>query len=439
MKKLSRLVKNSSMSNIVWLMSDSIVRLGLGFIVSIWLARYLGPSDFGMFNYAYAMIAIYSAVASLGMNGVVVRELVKGDVNPHTIMGTSFALQIIGSLFACLLVVITVLILRPNDWNIMLVVLYMLPSVLLRSSDVVKYWFESIVASKYTVWAQNVSFFISSLLKLLVIYYGGTYLEIAATVTIEALLVAILLFFFYKKNNDFKWNVNLLEAKRLFSISWPLVLSGVALMLYMRIDQIMIGNMIDDAAVGVYSVAVKMVEIWYFIPIAIVSTLFPKIIKVKYLNEVEYNERLQVLYDILVYISVFLALGVTLFSDIVIGILFDHQYDEASKLIKLYAWVSVFYFLSSASGRWYINEGLQKFALNRNLLGLIIGVILNYILIPLYGAIGSVYATLIAYSCAGYFFDALSKRTRVAFYQKTKSFWLPGSFVRIKKHFLGKK
>ena len=151
MKKNSLLLKEKSIINIIWLMSDSIIRLGMGLIVSVWLARFLGPNEFGMFNYAYAMIAIYAAVASLGMNGVVVRELVKGDVDNSTIMGTSFSLQIFGGILASLLVVITVMVLRPDEWNLMLAVLFMLPSVMLRSSDIIKYWFESTVSAKYTV------------------------------------------------------------------------------------------------------------------------------------------------------------------------------------------------------------------------------------------------------------------------------------------------
>ncbi|WP_213709177.1 flippase, partial [Klebsiella aerogenes] len=282
MNKISNLLKEKSFGNMIWLMSDSILRLGMGFIVSVWLARYMGPSAFGVFNYAYAMIVIYSAVASLGMNGVVVRELIKGNADTRTILGTSFFLQVMGSLLSTSLVVLTVLMLRPKDYDLLIILLCMLPSVLLRSSDIVKYWFESIISSKYTVLAQNVAFFISSLIKVLIIICKGSYLLIAATVSIEAFIVAMLLFYFYVyKKNVLNWRVNFTEAKRLLSISWPLILSGLALMLYMRIDQIMIGNMIDDASVGIYSVAVKMVEIWYFVPIAIVSSLFPKIIKAK--------------------------------------------------------------------------------------------------------------------------------------------------------------
>lgn len=419
-------------------MSDSILRLGLGFVINVWLARYLGPTEFGSFNYSFAIIAIYSAVASLGMNGVVVRELVRGDVDNAVIMGTSLVIQVLGSLSSVVLVILTVMVLRPHEPTLMLAVICMLPSVLFRSSDIIKYWFESTVSSKYTVISQNIAFFISAFIKMVVIYCGGSYYLIAATVSLEAFILAILLFFFYKKKNRMlRWGFDYHEAKRLLSISWPLVLSGVALMLYMRIDQIMIGNIIGDAAVGIYSVAVKMVEVWYFIPVAIVSSLFPKIIQLREVSKERYNERLQFLYDLLVIIGVFLALVITSISDYIISLLYDHHYFEASRIIKLYAWVSVFYFLSSASGRWYINEGLQKYALSRNLAGLLIGVILNYILIPKYGAEGSVYATLIAFGCAGYLFDALSKKTRCAFIQKSKALWLPGNVFRLITYYKG--
>nr|WP_314420586.1 flippase [uncultured Erwinia sp.] len=438
MSRIKKITKDRSVINMIWLSSDSIIRLGLSFIVSVWLARYLGPDDFGMYNYAFAMITIYSAVASLGMNGVVVRELVKSDVDNDTVMGTSFALQVIGSLIASILVLITTFALKPNEWDLMLIVLLMLPSVLLRSSDVVKYWFESITSAKYSVISQNIAFITSSLLKILIIIYDGSYLLISLTITVEALLTALLLFYFYKKKyKKFKWNVNVIEGKRLLSLSWPLIISGVALMLYMRIDQIMIGSMINNAAVGIYSVAVKMVEVWYFIPVAIVSSIFPRIIKTKSISEDEYNKKLQFLYDVLVIVSVSLAIFVSFVSDYVIEFFYDHQYFQASIIIKLYAWVSVFYFLSSASGRWYINEGLQKYALNRNVVGLLIGVGLNYVLIPRFGIEGSVYATLIAYSCAGYLFDAFHHKTRIAFIQKSKALWIPGAILRVKKNLLG--
>ncbi|HGV3500186.1 TPA: oligosaccharide flippase family protein, partial [Klebsiella michiganensis] len=155
---------------------------------------------------------------------------------------------------------------------------------------------KSSIYSTKPVFSQNIAFFISSAIKIAIISFGGSYLYVCATVSVEAIVVSLLLLFFYKKHGYVnKWEYNFSEAKRLLSLSWPLIISGVAFMLYMRIDQIMIGNMIGDSAVGVYSVAVKMVEVWYFFPVAIVSSLFPKIIKLREVDSAKYNQRLQFL------------------------------------------------------------------------------------------------------------------------------------------------
>jgi O-antigen/teichoic acid export membrane protein len=433
-------LKNKSVINIIWLSADSLIRMGLGFFVSVWIARFLGVNEFGIYNYCFAIITIFVSVASLGMNGVVVRELIKHEDNRSLIMGTSVILQIVGSIIASILVIITIILLNNDDMAVMLAILVMIPSVLFRSSDIFKYWFESQVLSKFTVISQNVSFFICSGIKVIIILLHGSYIYMCAMISVESLLSSILLIYFFRKNYGYgTWNFKYVEAKRLLSLSWPLILSGVAFMLYMRIDQIMIGNMMGNKFVGIYSVSVKMVEVWYFLPIAIVSSLFPRIIELREFDKNKYNERLQFLYDTLVIIGVIIAVMMTLLSKIIIAFFYTPEYSEATILINIYAWVSIFYFLSSASGRWYINEGLQKYALNRNIIGLVMGVVLNYYLIPIYGAQGSVYATLISYACAGYFFDCLSSNTRVAFVQKTKALWLPGSLLRLIKNFKGMK
>lgn len=422
----------------LWLSGDSIIRMGLGFLVSVWLARYMGPDQFGIFNYGLAMIAIYTAVASLGMNGVVVRELVRAPDQASVIMGSSFVLQIVGSILASLLVIASTMILRPNEWSVLLIVLVMVPSVLLRSTDIIKYWFESVISAKYTVIAQNIAFVTSSALKIGTILLGGSYVIIAVTVTVEALIVALLLIYLYRRKKiNIVWQFDFSIAKKLLSQSWPLILSGLALMLYMRVDQIMIGNMVDNAAVGIYSVAVKMVEVWYFFPVAIVSSLFPKIIKEKEVSEDRYNERMQFLYDIMVVVGVSLAIVVTILSDYIISLFYGYQYAEASRLIKIYAWVSIFYFLSSASGRWYINEGLQVYALTRNIMGLAIAISLNFILIPKFGSEGAAFATLVAYFFASYLFDFFNQKTRISFLQKSKSLWVFGAILRIRKAIKG--
>ena len=151
MSKNMGALRNRSFKNIIWLSGDSLIRMGLGFLVSVWLARYLGPEHFGLYNYALAIITIFVSVASLGMNGVVVRELIKDEHSHSIVMGTSFFLQLVGSIFASILVLLTIYLLKPGDWNLFLATLVMIPSVLLRTSDILKYWFESRVQGKVRI------------------------------------------------------------------------------------------------------------------------------------------------------------------------------------------------------------------------------------------------------------------------------------------------
>ncbi len=434
-----RFIGNRSFSNMLWLIGDSLFRMGLGFFVTVWLARYMGPKGFGAFNYAYAVIAVYTSVASLGMNGVVVRDLIKQEAPASLIMGSSFYLQVLGSVLASILVLVTTYLLRPGESEVLWAVMLMVPSILFRSSDIFKYWFEAKVSSKFSVVAQNVGFLVSALLKICAIVLHAPYWVISLTVSIEIFIVSLMLVFLYRRErNVFDWKFDSSVAKSMFSQSWPLVLSGVALMLYMRIDQIMIGSMLGDAQVGVYSVAVKLSEVWYFLPIAIVSSFFPKVIEEKRKgNMVAYEQRMQFIYDVAVVAAVGLALVISVLSPWVIVYFYGSAYKGAIPVSVIYSWVGVFYFLSSVSGRWYINENLQMFALTRNLFGLAIGFLLNLVLIPRFGALGSVASTLVAFGGAAYFFDAFTKATRPAFRQKTRALWLPGAFVRLKAGFKG--
>ena len=431
MNNLKGLWKNRSFSNMLWLIGDSVFRLGLGFFVSVWLARFLGPDGFGIYNYSFALIAVATAFAALGMNGVIVKELVRDPQKKDVLMGSSFGLQLIGGVMSSIAIVLILPMLRPNDSEVALAMLLMIPSVLFRATDVIKYWFEAQIASKYTVVAQNVAFLLGASAKILLILASAPYWAIAATVSLEAFILAVMLIFIYKRERSFDWTFDIAEAKRLFGQSWPLVLSGVAFLLYMRIDQIMIGNLIGDAEVGVYSVAIKLSEVWYFIPVAITSSLFPRIMLAKHRDAESYVKKMQFLYDVLVLLAVVLAVIVTLFASTIVDVFFGERYSRAAGVSSIYAWAGVFYFLSSASGRWYINEGLQMYALSRNLLGLGVAVGLNFLLIPKFGSIGAAWSTLIAFGCAAYFFDAFSKKTRISFIQKTRALWLPSALIRV--------
>lgn len=424
--------------NIGWLFFDKILRLGVGLLVGIWVARYLGPEQFGVFNYAFALVSLFGAIGGLGLNGIVVRDLVNHPEDAGSTLGTAFFLQVIGGLLVFTLAVVTVSMTRPGDEYITHLVVIMSFATIFKATEVVKYWFESQLQSKYTVWVENISFVMLALVKVILVLKKASLMAFAWAGFIETVLVSTGLMATYAwKNGVFGWRLSLERARTLLNHSWPLILSGLAIMAYMRIDQIMLGQLLGDEAVGIYSAAIRVSEVWYFIPTAIVTSVFPSIIQAKKYSKHLYNERLQNLYNLMFFLSFIIALSVTFLSNWIAYYLFGDSFHGVASVLAIHVWVGVFCSFSIASGKWFINEGFIKLAFLRNLYGLFLNIPLNYALIPIYQAEGAAIATLVSYSVSAYFSDVFSHKTRGMFFQKTKSIFVGWYliYVFIKKNY----
>lgn len=420
-----------ALTNTSWLFADKFLRMGVGLIVGVWVARYLGPDQFGLLNYAMAMVALFGTVASLGLNGIVVRDLVKESETANETLGTAFLLQAIGGLFAFSLAIVAISLARPHDDSAKLIVAVLGFVMVFKSTEVVKYWFESQVKSKYVVWVENSIFLILAVIKVVLILIEAPLMAFVWAAFSEGALVSVGLLGVYGWQGGVlsAWHIRYSRAKALLKDSWPLILSGLAVMVYMRVDQIMLGQMLGDEAVGIYSAAVRISEMWYFIPVVIVASVFPSIIEAKKQSEVVYYKRLQKLYDLMVLLALAVAIPMTFFSDWLIALLFGIDYVAAGAVLAIHVWAGVFTFLGVASGNWFLLENMSTRMLYRTALGALVNVALNVILIPVYGVPGAAAATLISYSVAGFWFDALDRKTRRTFIMKANSFLLKGFYV----------
>ena len=413
-------------NNIGWLFADKILRMGVALFVGIWIARYLGPEQFGLLNYALAIVTLFSAVASMGLNGIVVRDLVKEPCTADTTLGTAFLLQLFGGLLAFALAVVVVSFTRPND-NLARMIVAVLGFILVfKATDVVKYWFESKVQSKYIIWVENSVFLLLAVIKVSLILAKAPLMAFVWAAFVESAIVSLGAILVYSQRGGHlsTWRVNYKRAKSLLMDSWPLILSSLAIVMYMRIDQIMLGQMLDDEAVGIYTAAVRVSEVWYFIPTAIVISVFPSIIESKKQNEVQFYQRLQKLYDLMVLLALAVAIPMTFMSNWVISLLFGADYIQAGTVLAIHIWSGLFVFLGVASGSWYLSENLQIMAFGRAFLGAITNIVANIYLIPRYGVIGAAIGTILSQVVAAYFFDAIYPKTRYTFWMKTKSFML---------------
>jgi len=416
--------------NIGWLFIERGVRLGIGLFVGVWLARYLGPEQFGLFSYATAFVALYGALASLGLNGIVVRELVKKPEYSNDILGSAFVLRLLSGLAALGLAIASVIYLRAEDTLSRSLVAILGLSLVVKSSDIIRYWFESRVHSRYVVWVETGVFLSISAVKVIMIIQEAPLIVFVWLVLAEAVLVSIGLSVMYLKRTGTltSWSPSLIRAKTLFKDAWPLAMSGIAIMIYMRIDQIMLGEMLGNEAVGIYSAAVKISELWYMVPVIIASSLFPSIVETRLKDKHLYGERLQSLMNFLVLLALVIAILITLGADRITLILYGDNYSGAANILAIHVWACVFVFLGTAGGKWYLAENLQRIQLYRTISGAIINICLNIILIPMYGGVGAAIATVTSYTFAAYIMDASSKSTRHLFWLKTRAIF-PGPFI----------
>jgi O-antigen/teichoic acid export membrane protein len=412
------------LDNIGWLFIDKVLRMGVGLLVGVWVARYLGPEQFGQINFAMAFVGLFGAIAGLGLNGIVVRDIVREPESANTTLGTAFVLEVFGSLVAITLIVGSMAWLRPEDTLTKTMVAIFGLGLVFKSTEVVKYWFESQVHSRYTVWVENGVFVIMVGVKVTMILRHAPLLAFVWTSLAESALVAVGLLAMYAKRGGrlSAWHPRIARAKSLLKDSWPLILSGLAVMIYMRIDQIMLGEMLGAKDVGNYAAAVKISEVWYFIPTVIASSTFPSIIEVKKHSKKLYYKRLQKLFNLMVLSSVMIALPMTFFSDWVVRLLYGSNFTQAGGILSINIWAGVFVFLGVASSNWLLAENLQNISFYRTAIGALINIVLNYLLIPQYGGEGAAFATLVSYGFAALFFDLLNKRTRVVFYMKLSAF-----------------
>lgn len=421
------------LDNIGWLFFDKILRMGVGLIVGVWVARYLGPEQFGLFNFATAFVGMFGAIAGLGLQGIVVRDLVREPSSKEEILGSAAALQLVGGFVAYGFILATIFWLRPEDALAKTIVAIMGSMMLFKASEVAVCWFESQVLSKFTVWVQNGTFLVFASIKVLLILKGAPLVAFAWVTMAEGVVVALMMLIVLGVHGPRARHlrVTVTRVKSLLVDSWPLLLSGVAVMIYMRIDQIMLGQMIGDEAVGIYSAAARISEIWYFVPVTIVASVFPSILEAKKRNEKLYYHRLQKLYNVMTFSSIAVALPMTFFSDRVLVCLFGDNYAEAAPVLALHIWAAVFVFLGVASSNWFLSENRQILALQRTVLGAGVNIILNFLLIPSFGPIGAAFATVMANAMAAYFFDLANKSTHHMFIMKTKSFDLRNIFREV--------
>ena len=421
------------LANAVWLFTEKVWQLGLGLLVGIWVARYLGPEQFGILNYAMAMMGITSPIAKLGLDNIVIRDLARDTTHKEEILGSAFVLKFFSSIGTFCLTVAIIAITDRDNYLIPLLVAILSFGLVLQSIDIIDFWFQSQTQAKFSVWARNFAYILMSAVRIGLILLKAPLVMFALAMTIEIGIASLGMMVLYTKQGNLlkSWQPKLERMKTLLKDSWPLILSGIVILIYMRIDQIMLKSMVGDRSVGIYSAAVKISELWYFVPGAIINSVYPSVVRSKEAGEDFYYGRIQKLFDLMTILAYGIAIVVTFLSPLIVSLLYGQKYLGAANILTIHIWTGVFVSLGLAREIWLTNEGLMKFAAVTTGIGAIINIGLNLLLIPKYEGTGAALATVVAQIFSAYLVGFFYAPTRRIFFSQTKSLFLVNNFKQL--------
>ncbi|SHN17809.1 flippase [Mucilaginibacter sp. OK098] len=397
--------------NTGWLFMGRIGSLLIKMIVGIFVANYLHRENNGIISGGITYIYLFSAIATLGLDQFIVKELHQFPKNRDQILGTSFWMKVFAG-FGCIPLIWIAYQIYPAKGTPYNYLLIFSTIGIIQAFNVIDSYFQSEVQSKYIMQVQVSGNLISAIIKLALIYYKMPLLYFVYAYAFDFLLLSVGYYFTYQRKGRsiFNWSFNSKLAKTLLSHSWPLIISGIMVSLYMKIDLIMIQNITGLKEAGAYATVAQLSEAWNFIPSIIVTSLFPAILNARRDDPVRYKKRIQNLYDLMVYLSVPTALVITFTAPLIYRLLhFKPEYYYAASTLSVHIWSGVFVFLGAASGQYLIAENFNKLTFVRTGFGAVVNIVLNLILIPKMGMMGAAIATLIAYASSTMFIIFIPK------------------------------
>lgn len=413
--------------NILWIFGDKGASLSITFLTTVVVARYLGPSDYGTLAYAISLGTLFAVAGHMGLSGLVVRELVRHPDRSEETLGTCLSLKFIGMLAGFLLLLIYATITEWEDTTKLAMILIIGSAMLFNCFDVIDYWFQSKVKARYITISRVAGIASASIFKILLCFTGVSLLYFSIGNLIQSAVIAALFITIYKATTAHSittWKFNKERAKKLLSEGWLIYAGSIFAVVNLKADQIMLEAISGSNDVGIYAVAAQLSEAIYFIPIAIVGTLFPKLISI-HQNKKEFEANLQRLFDLLFTIAILIAAIFTFAAPLIISFFFGAAYSESSGILQIHIWACIFIFLRAAFSKWIIIEGALIFSLVTQGLGALANIVSNLYLIPKFGGEGAAYATLFSYAASSYISLALYKKTRPIFFMMTKAYLSP--------------
>jgi O-antigen/teichoic acid export membrane protein len=408
--------------NTLWLFAEQILRMIVGFLVGVWVARYLGPEKFGLFSYALAFVSIFQGIANLGLDRIVVRDLVREPEKREIYLGSSFWLKFIGGLLT-FFIILVVSYFTSDTFQTFLFINIIAAGIIFQSFEVIDFYYQATVQAKYISLRKMIQLILSSIIKIMLVLIKAELIWFVLVTLFDAVSLAIFSWFIYKAQGlpNFLKYFNLDVGKRLLKESWPLVLSSIAILIQARIDQVMLKEFIGVKEVGYYNAALRIVEVFGFIPMVLNNSLFPAIVQAKKISKKIYYERLLNYYRLLFLLFIIVSIPIFIFGREIILLLYGQDYEPSGILLSLLAFRLFLTNFGVGKGFFVTIEGLFKYSLFLSITGGCMNLILNWFFIPQFKSIGAIISSYVSFAFTIFLLDFLHHKARYNFKIMTKA------------------
>lgn len=409
--KIQSLLKSKVTRNAGWIIAGRIYHMLLAFFVGLLTARYLGPSKLGLINYAATYTSFFASFCTLGINSVIVKNFVDYPDEEGETIGSAIILRTVSSILSVVMMVCITLVADKGETTTHIVVFLCGIGVIFQVMDTLDYWFQSKLASKYSAFATVISYTVVSAYKIWLLATGKSVEWFAISTSIDYMVVAIVLLIMYRKHNGPKFKCSIRKAKELFFSSYHFILAGLMISIYGSTDKFMLKQMLNEVEVGFYSTAVSICNIWVFLLTAIIDSLYPVILQ-SFKDKNLFERKNKQLYAIVFYVSVSVSLLFSLLASPIVGILYGEAYAPAAAPLRIITWYTAFSYLGVARDAWIVSYNKQIDLKYLYAGAAITNVLLNALMIPLWGASGAALASLLTQISTILLFPALIKNLR---------------------------
>lgn len=391
---IKRLLQNAIVKNASWLICGRIAQMVISLVVGILTARYLGPANYGLINYAAAYASFFMAFCTLGINSVLVKEFVDHPDEEGTIIGSSLLLQAVSSFLSLGVIIGIVCFVDAGETTTIAVTALYGLSLLVRIFEIFHYWFQSRLQSKVTAVVLLVAYMATSLYKIILLILQKSVEWFAVAMALDYLVVGILLLASYKKYGGARLNCSKSVAKRILRKSVPFILPGLMVAVYGYVDKFMLKQMLSESDVGYYATATAVCGMWAFVLQAVIDSMYPSIMEAHKKDHAEYEKKNRRLYAIVFYMAITVSILFCLLGRWVVVILYGEAYLPAVLPLKIVTWYTAFSYLGVARNAWIVCEEKQKHLKYIYVSAAILNVLMNLVFIPQWGAAGAAAASL---------------------------------------------